>query len=273
MQNWFDDPFVQSAVLPFLVALVVAVVLGRVAPRWGGLALVCGVLVTVQVMNLDMARLDSTTKIVLLGVAAAVLGLVRDRFAAERGWLPAVFFLVGAVAITWVTWPVLLRREGAPFWYLLAGAVAYVGWMWAASEFVRDDVHRCAVTAVAVGTATALCVVLGASAKLGQLGGAAAAAGGAYLAVALVNPSLAGGSVIALPATALGGLLGYAALVYARLPWYCLPAIALVPILARVPLPSGMSRWWRACILLATVSPAVIVAVVLAWRGAGPPPL
>lgn len=273
MQNWLNDPFVQSAVLPFLGALVVTALLGRIAPRWSGLALVCGVLVTVQVMNLDMARLDSTTKIVLLGVAAAVLGLVRDRVASGRGWIPAAIFLVGAAAIAWVIWPVLMRREGLAFWYLLAGAVVYSGWMWAASELVRDDVQRCAVTAVAVGTATALCVVLGASAKLGQLGGAVAAAGGAYLAVALVKPSLAGGSVMGLPATAFGALLGYAALVYAKLPWYCLPPIALIPALARVPVPSGLSRWWRVCILLAAVAPAVIVAVVLAWRGAGPPPL
>jgi len=273
MQNWLNDPFVQSAVLPFLVALVVTLLLGRIAPRWSGLALVCGVLVAVQVMGIDLARLDSTTKIVLLGVAAAVLGLLRDRFADDRGWIPVALFLLGAAAITWVIWPVLVRREGAPFWSLLAGAVAYVGWMWAASEFVRDDIHRCAVTAVAVGTATALCVVLGASAKLGQLGGAAAAAGGAYLAVSMVNRSLAGGSVMALPATAFGGLLGYAALLYAKLPWYCLPAIALIPVLARVPLSSGLSRWWRTCIVLAAVAPAVIVAVVLAWHGAGPPPL
>jgi len=273
MQNWLNDPFVQSAVLPFLVALVVALLLGRIAPRWSGLALVCGVLVAVQVMGIDMARLDSTTKIILLGVAATAFGLVRDRFAGDRGWIPVALFFVGAAAITWVIWPVLFRRDGAPFWYLLAGGVAYSGWMWAASESVRDDVQRCAVTAVAVGTATALCVVLGASAKLGQLGGAVAAAGGAYLAVAMVNPALAGGSVMALPATAFGALLGYAALVYAKLPWYCLPAIALVPMLARVPLPSGLSRWWRACIILVAVAPAVIVAVVLAWHGAGPPPL
>jgi hypothetical protein len=273
MQNWLNDPFVQSAVLPFLVALVVALLLGRIAPRWTGLALVFGVMATVQVMGIDVAHLDSTTKIVLLGVVAAAFGIARDRFSVERSWIPVALFVVGAVAITWVIWPVLLRRDGAPFWYLLAGAVTYAGWMWAASEFVRHDVHRCAVNAVAVGTATALCVLLGASAKLGQLGGAVAAAGGAYLVVAMVNPALACGSVMALPTTAFGALLGYAALVYARLPWYCLPAIALIPVLARVPLPSGLSRWWRTCIILVAVTPAVIVAVVLAWRGAGPPPL
>ena len=74
MQNWLNDPFVQSAVLPFLVALVAALLLGRIEPRWSGLALVCGVLVAVQVMGIDLARLDSTTKIVLLGVAATAFG-------------------------------------------------------------------------------------------------------------------------------------------------------------------------------------------------------
>jgi hypothetical protein len=64
-----------------------------------------------------------------------------------------------------------------------------------------------------------------------------------------------------------------AAVHYASLPWYSLAPLALIPLLARLPLPAGRSRF--SAILLASIYmlPAAAAAILITWRVAGAPPL
>jgi hypothetical protein len=275
MDDWLSNPVVQAALVPFVVSMLGTALFMRVAPRWSGLGLILGFGAAMWlILGLELSPLTSTRKIAVLGLLAGVTGVLLDLLQPRRAWTAAVLFAGGAIAIVWVIWPVLSRREGIEMWTLTLGAVAYVGSLSAVSEILRGDSLRAGSAALMLGLASSLAAVLGASAILGQFGGAVAAASGAYLCLAVLRRVPFAGYNLALPAGLVCALIGYSATVYAKLPWYSLPVIATIPFLAAwMPVPFRSPRWFQSIIILAALSPAVVMAVFLAWRGAGPAPL
>ncbi|HHM05521.1 MAG TPA: hypothetical protein ENJ19_07235 [Gammaproteobacteria bacterium] len=269
-----QDPAFQSGIAPLLTALAAGLLLKRAPWYWAGITLVGGFAVTVALtVGFQFSPLSSTRKIILLGFGAAAVGLALDLYPYGRRWLPAVLFAAGAGAALWMLWPVLQRRGGSAFWMLALTAPLYAGWCAAAFEGLRGQATRLASGAAALALGTGLCALFGASALLGQLGlGLGAAAGGLWL-ISVLGREARLGSVAALSAGLLCGLLGVAATVFAKVPWYSLAVLALVPALVRVPLPLWLPRLAQGFAVFLPAAVAAAAAVLLTWQTAGAPPL
>jgi hypothetical protein len=277
MTDLLANPAIQAGIAPFVVALVLALVLRPLGWFWSGLALAAGVLATVQLtVGIQFLPLTSSTrKITMLILAAPLVGLAADllSFARARRLLRWLLASVAAAAVLWVVWPVLLRKEGLMLWAFAGGVLAYVLWLVAWSEVLRDDSLRAGACAVALGFGTGGAALLGATAFYGQLGISLGASAGALLLVSAFSSRIRLGSVVTFSAALLAGAFGVAAVMLSSLPWYCLLPMLAVPLLVRLPLPVTWPRWLQAALagLLAALPAAATVAMT--WRISGPPPL
>ncbi len=273
MNELLNNPAFQSGLLPFLVALGVAWGLRGRGWVWSGLGFAVGYFASVYVvMGMPQWPLTSARKIVVLGAAAVLLGLLLDGLAVSRRGAVVVAVVTALGAAAWLVWPVAARREGMEFWTLPGVATLYAAWLSASMAALRGRPPQAALAALMLGLGTGLSAILGASALLGQLGIAVAAAAGAGVLLLLMGRPLDLGYSHALPAALLSALTGIAAIVYASLPWYSLAPLVLAPLLVRIPL-AGSSAGWRGIILPGLMAlPAAAAAVALAWWQAGPPP-
>jgi hypothetical protein len=274
MDELLANPVIQTAVVPFFVALIAGAILNRFGWYWAGLTVVTGFVACAWlVMDLKLFPLSSTRKIVMLGLVAVVAGIVLDVYAGRRRFIPPVLFVSGIIAASWVIWPVLNRREGAEFWLLAIGASIYAGWLMMAMERLRDWPLRAGTAALSLGIGTGVSAVMGASALLGQLASSIGAASGAYLLLTLFVPKQPAGSLLTIPVALLCSLLAIAGYVYATLPWYVLPLLAIIPLLACVPLPEQKPTWIKIALLVSATLPAAIASIFVAWWIEGAPPI
>lgn len=274
MHEILENPAIQAGILPFAVALFLGLLLKRLGWYWTGLALMAGFITTVYlVAGFQFQPWSSTRKIIALGLGAGGLGLLLDIYPWSRRWLPMVLFIGAGAAALWLTWPVLQRREIVELWSLGVGSVLFAGWCAAAMESLRSKPVQAASTAVALGLGTGLVVLLGASALLGELGLAIGAAAGALWILVTFTRKTELGSLAMLPAGVLSGLIGIGGHVYAKVPWYSLAVLALVPVCARVPLSSKWPRWLQALVSMMLASAPAGLAVWLVWRIAGGVPI
>ncbi len=272
MNELLNNPAFQSGLLPFVVALAAAWLLRGLGRFWAAVGFAAGYFASVYVvMGVPHWPLTSTRKIVVLGAAAVLLGVLLDVLAVSRRTLALWALAVGLGGAAWLVWPVAARREGLAFWSLLLPAAAYAGWLATALADLRARAPEAAVAAMMLGLGTGLSAILGASALLGQLGIAVGAAAGACL-LLLCFRALSLGAGFMLPAVLLSALTGVAAVVYASLPWYSLAPLALTPLLARIPLAGGGGGLRHILLRGFTILPAAVAAVAVAWWRAGPPP-
>lgn len=269
MNSLLALPEVQSGVVPFVAALVIALALRPSGWVWSGLALTAGFYASAYIVEsgFSFSPLTSTRKLLLAGLVATGMGLLADLLPGRRRHYLIVAFgvLAGGVGL-WLVEPLLSRQQGPAFWLLAAGAFLYPAWHAAWSEVLRADAVRAATAGWVLGLATAACVILGASARLGQLSIGLGVAAGAFWLVVVFAGGLRSGSLLALPAAVLGSLLGLSGATYAQTPWYSLAPLALVPVLAGVPLPSRWPHWAQGILLAAITVPAGALAVLLAWQ-------
>jgi hypothetical protein len=273
MSAWLNHPAVQSAAIPFVVAFVVAWLLRPHGGALAGLgwAIACGVAVYL-IAGFQWSPLTSTRKIIVAGAAAVVLGLLVEfglRGRPARYWLLALF---GAGTALWLIWPLVLNKHGRELWLFAVPAAAYAAWMVAGLESLNSRPVNLVAGSLALSAATAFSALLGASALLGQLGGAVAAAAGAYAVVFLASGEFEPRSVFSTPVAASSALIGLAAMAYAKLPWTALAALAAIPLLAQLPLPRSWGVLPRGLLALLYTVPAAAIAVALTWRVTGPPP-
>jgi hypothetical protein len=270
-----SQPALQSSLIPFCAALAMAVLLLAGARRWAGLAVLVGFYAAVYLIaGFEFAPLTSTRKILLLGLAAIPVALVLDALRKKaRVGSSALFWLAGA-ALLWVVWPVVQREE-----LRAALALGGMGAIYAvlvtsfASDLAAKPRHAgVALLTMSLGTGGA--ALMGASALIGQLGLALGAATGAWLLLAMWKPAMGAGNTLTLPVGFLNALLGYSAFVYARLPWFALLPLGLIPLVARFVAPDTKVASWRQTLwLVLLASPLAALAVFLAWWVEGAPPL
>lgn len=273
MSAWLNHPAVQSALIPFVIAFVVAWLLRPHGGALAGLALAiaCGVAVYL-IAGFHWMPFTSTRKVILAGAAAVALGLVIELFLrgrVSRYWLLALF---GAAAALWLIWPLALNKQGKELWLFSVPALAYAAWLAVGLEGLNARPVNLVVGSLALSVATAFAALLGASALLGQLGGAVAAATGAFAIVFLLSGEFEPRSVFSAPVAIASALLGIAAMAYARLPWTALAALAAIPLLAQIPVPRSWGVLPRGLLAALYTFPAAAVAIALTWRVTGPPP-
>jgi hypothetical protein len=262
-----NHPAVQGGAAPLVAAMVVALTLGRV--RLGGLAVVAAFATAVYfIAGFSFTPLTATRKIILLGLAAPVVGLLADfAFKPKRGGY-ALFALAGGAAALWVFWPVLAQQETAQAWLLGGTAVFATAWMVGFSQlFLSEHPIRAGSAGLGLGLGSGIAATLGGSASYGMYGIALGAGAGAFLLQQIiVGRKTDAGATFTLPATLTAGLVASGAMVLAQLQWYVVLMLALIPVAARLPLPQRAQLWLQG--LLASIYTTVVAGAscALAWQ-------
>lgn len=272
MNELLSNPLFQSGVAPFVVSLLLGLILYRTVGFWAGVAVVAGFYISAWlVTDLKLFPLTSTRKIMLLGVVALVVGMFFDLYRSVPRWLAILFFGAGFVAAVWMVWPVFARGKGWEPWLMAGLGGVYVGWLLVSFVTLRDRAERATAGLLALAAGTGISALLGASALLGQLASAIAAAMAAYLLAGLFSSRLLAGGLLVVPTALLCGMLGLAAQVYAQLPWYTLLILAAIPLVARLPLPEGRPSWLKLMLLLLSLLPVAGGAIYVTWLQSGDP--
>ena len=270
MEAWLSDPMVQSSLAPFVVALIVAVALQPL--RLGGLAMAAAFLTTVYfVSGLTFTPLTATRKIVVLGLAAPVVGILADFAFKPTRVGAALLALAAAAGALWAFWPVLAQKPPAEAWTLGASAAVALAFMVGFGQlFLSADAVRAGAAGLGAGLATGAAAIISASASYGQYGIALGAGAGAFLLPQMIlGKKSAAGATFTLSAMLLAGLLAAGAMLLAKLPWYALLVLALVPAAARLPVPSLAPLWLQAVLLSLYCFAVGGLACYVAWPAAG----
>lgn len=263
----------QSGVAPFIASLLLGLILYRTVGFWAGISVAVGFYLTAWLItDLKLFPLTSTRKILLLGLVALGAGLIFDLYRNAPRWLLFLFFAAGFGAVVWIVWPVLMRKSDEwEIWMTVGLCGAYVGWLLVSFVTMRDKSGRATTGLLALAGGTGISALFAASALLGQLAGAIAAAMAGYLLAGLFSSRINAGALLVVPTALLCGLLGVAAQVYAKLPWYTLLILAALPLVARVPLPEDRPSWLKITLLLMCLAPVAGGAIYVTWLESGDP--
>lgn len=266
MQEFLQNPVIQSSLAPFAVALLAAALLFRV--RLAGLAAGAGFFATVWMMgNFGLTPLTATRKIVVVAAAAPVVGALADlAFRPTRATAPVLGVLFGAASV-WVFWSVLSRKTGLEAVLSTGGVALMVLAIVAFTVWLQDQPVRAGATGLFLGLGAGFGAVLGASVLLGQYGMALGAACGGFLLLTMIlGKKVAAGATFTLIASVAASLIAAGAVLLAKLPWASLAALALIPLAVRLPLPEKTPAWIQAIVAsLYALVPAAL-ACALAWQ-------
>jgi hypothetical protein len=267
LENFFAHPAVQAGVAPFAAALLVVMLLHRL--RLGGLAVVAAFLTTYYlVAGFTFSPLTVTRKIALLAIAAPVVGMLAD-FAFKPTRIGAVVLaLAGAAGALWAFYPVLSQKAAAEAWLMGASALVSIAWVVGFSQIALSE-HplRAGAAGLALGLGVGVAAIFGASATYGSDGIALGAASGAFLLPQLISGKRSfAGSTFTLSVTLTAGLLAAGTMILAKLPWYAVLVLALIPVAARLPVPERAPAWLQAFLLSLYGFTVAGVAWFLAWH-------
>lgn len=296
MQDLLTHPAIQSAVVPFVTALAIMLLLRKRGDVAFGLAIIGGFCATVTMtMGLDFQPLSSTRKIVLVSLGLPFLlpllallwqktSIIGERWQADISIGVPTLLLVSA--INWVIWPVLSRQEVSEAWLLVVQGSAYVGFVGAAFLFIAslkrpEKSMAQGLGALSLGLGTAVTSMIAASALYAQLAfsvvaAVAATVGSVWLMRLFRQPSTTAqygvgylGPFGLFAAVVSLALIGASATVYAQLPVLVLLCLAAIPVLAGWS-PINVQRPWQRLLVTSLLALLPVVpAVWLAWRAAG----
>jgi len=273
LQEWLHEAWVAHGLVPFLAALVVAELFNRL--RLSGLAITAGIATAVYLgaraaFNTTPATHDQ--RMVVLVLAAAVLGLVLDLAPKARRPVAALIALAAPVAVIWTTWPTVTLENWLAVIAPAGLGMLYAAWTAGTLTLLADAPERAGALGVGLGGAVGACAMLAGSTFGATLGYAAAAASGAYLLIQILsNERLSCGTVLTLPLAVVCGLVPPANVLMAGLSWYLLPILAVVSALALIPLSERLQVRVRALLCLAICAAAGAGAGALAWMVIGAP--
>jgi hypothetical protein len=270
VNDLLNHPAIQGGVAPFVAALIVVLVLGRV--RLAGLAVVVAFCTAVYLISgFGFTPLTATRKIVLLALTAPAIGILVD-FAFKPTRLgTAILALAAGLATLWVFWPVLQQKDLKIALLMGGGAAVCVAWLvgFSLAALCAHPV-RAGAAGLGLGIGVGVSAVLGASALYGEYGISLGAAAGAFLLPQMLGgKKYEAGATFMLPLALTGGLLAAATLILAQLPWYSLLALAFIPLAARLPAPEKSPLWIQAVAVSACTLAVAAAAIALTWQSAG----
>jgi hypothetical protein len=270
LRELLNHPAVQAGLAPFLVALFTAELLQRI--RLSGLAIIAGFAITIYLAsNFTTQPVSAPQKIVLLGWLSALLAMLLTLLHAR--WFSWLLPVLGSAAAIWTAQRVLQQQEPQTVLLWGAGCAAYVAVLVGIMDKLENDSLRAAGAATALGIGTGAAALVGASALLGQFGLALGSAAAAHLLIQMIsNQPLPTGRTFTLPLALIAGLTGCVAVLNARLPWYALPILAAIPLVAwLMPLPRQSQRIQGLLLVMLTFAIAG-GAIFVTWRVAGDVP-
>ena len=276
MDNLLTNPAIQSGILPFVVAFVALAVFRRLGALGVALSFALAYLCSVYfTMGLQIIPLNSTRKLLLIAIAALVLGLLWEKSALRKSWLLSISSGLFGSAILWVIWPILNNQSGLNLALVPIATIIYVSWLNSLTQSIPKTNGLPAIILCTLGFGTGISAMLGASALLGQLAITVGASLGALIIWQFIQRNLTTGSGLILSATWLVGSIGIAAVAYAQLPWYSLIPLALLPLSFFIPpiarLASGQNRLIAMAISLTIGFIFAGIAALITWQSAGDP--
>ncbi|NOY71499.1 MAG: hypothetical protein GXP14_03855 [Gammaproteobacteria bacterium] len=273
MVELLNNPIIQSGIGPFFIAIISAWLLRHLGWLWAGLGFAIAYTCSVYwVIGLQFTPITSTKKIVLLGLAAVIVGLILDYLQPQRLIKLLIITLGATAASVWLVWPVAMRQSGLELYQFMAYPALYVTWLSLFLTSIENtSPEEDASISCLLGFTTGVLALLAASALLGQLGIAIGAAAGAYILLSFSSKPLKLGLNFTYPIAILCGLISITAVVYAKLPWYSLIPLALIPLVSYLPAGMAAHPFKRSLILAAMSTPLLASAIFLTWRTTGAP--
>ncbi len=266
MDQFLSKPEVQSAVMPFILGFVLYFGLRKVTAVAWLWAVFAAFLISASLINgLTITPLTGTRKIILLILASFILvGFIQHLIPSTK-IRRTIIPILSIGALLWVFWKIVLRMEAVDMVIFLSASIALILWLiWTFERINQDEAHfQGAGFSLLLGTG--LSAAVGASALLGQLAlSLSAASGGAFLAWVLigkmVNSKNPAGST--LPYALSAALLGLAAVIFARVPWYALIALATIPFVTSY-MPNQLNT--RFSNALISSLPGLLIALATAY--------
>lgn len=269
MLEWLNNPIVYSGIASFFAALFVAKLFSYI--RLSGLAVIAAFCATVYfIADFNFESLTIINKIILAGLVSAAIAPLLDLISSHTRLIRYVIILACSSVVIWVFWSVLQRKEWMELFILSVGLVSYIVLLGILLDRFAAAPIRASASCMGLGVSIGVSTLLSASALLGQMGFAIALAGGAYLLLQFFgNRVLPCGRALTLPLTVLCGLIAPAAMVLAKLPWYCLPLFLLVPVFAHIPMPGSWSLRWQVVLLSLLTLMSAAIPVLLIWHESG----
>lgn len=267
LQELLNHPAVQAGLVPFLAALVTAELFQRI--KLSGLAIIAGFAATVYLASdFNFEPLTASRKIVLAGLLCALFALPLSLLKAR--WVGPLLAVLGGAVAVWVALRILQQQQTLPMLLWGAGCAAYVAILVWGMDKLENEPMRAANAATALGIGTGGAALVGASGLLGQFGLAIGAAAAAHLLIQMIsNQPLPAGRSFTLPVALILGLTGCMAVLSAQLPWYALPVLAGIPLVAWL-LPLFKQAVWMQSLVLALATFAFATGTIyLAWNVAG----
>ena len=267
MDQLLSRPEVQSALVPFVIALLAYLGLRKITGTAWLWALLAAFLASAALINgLIATPLTGTRKIILL-VIAAIFIAATFRWVIPGNSLQRRFTtIISGISLLWVFWAVVSRMDSAAMVLFLAGSISLVLALEYLFVRVIDKPAQLHSAGFSLLLGVGLAATAAASALLGQLALAlAAASGGAFLGWILTGSTPAKQStqpIVVLPYIMAPALLGVAAVIFARLPWYALIPLTAIPLVVGLVPQKAESRLLRA--ILSSL-PGLIIALAVAF--------
>jgi len=269
MEQILSRPEFQSAVVPFVIALLVYFGLRKISAQAWLWAVFAAFLASVLLINgITVTPLTGTRKIILLVLTSFIAAALLPRLLSRANLQRAVATGAAVLALLWVFWTVLARMEVGAIALFLAGSIGLALWLLFLFDQLAHHDARLHAAGFSLLLGVGLSATAAASALLGQLALAlSAASGGAFLAWVLFanedGKEATKPSIATLPYVLAPLLLGLAAVIFARLPWYALLALAAIPLSVNLLPLKPDSRFLSA--LLSSLPGLVIAIAVGFW--------
>jgi hypothetical protein len=137
-----------------------------------------------------------------------------------------------------VFWTILAQKPPAQAAIYGIGIAAFVLATVALTMTLHAEPIRAGAAGLGLGLGAGIGAIIGASALIGLYGIALGAASGGFLLLAMIlGKRVVAGASFTLAASVIASLLAAAAMLLAKLPWYSLPVLALIPLAVRLPVP------------------------------------
>ena len=267
MEQLLSRPEIQSAVVPFVIAFVAYLGLRKItAAAWLWALLVAFLASAALINGLVVTPLTGTRKIILLVIASFIAAALLHWVLRSDNLQRRFTTIISQVALLWVFWAVVGRMDSAAMVFFLVGSISLV--LVSEHLFVRviDNPAQLHGAGFSLLLGVGLSATAAASALLGQLALAlAAASGGALLGWVLSGSTSRQQTrqpIAVLPYLMAPALLGVAAVLFARLPWYALIPLTSIPLAVSLVPQKSESRFVNA--LLASL-PGLVIALGVAF--------
>ena len=260
MEDLLAHPWVQGGLGPLAAGIAAALVLSPL--RLSGLAAACGFFAAVYLTG----ELEFEKKLLTVALAAALLGALADVAFRPTRTAGIVLGIVFGIAAFWIFVTIIGQMPAQRLVLYALGVTVLVAAAVAFSVLSQGEPLRAGAAGMGLGLATGILALLGGANLLGLWGFGLAAGSAGFLLVALIlGPRVVAGASFTLSIGVIGAALTAAVVLQSGLRWYYAAALALVPLVVRLPAPR--SRPGEAVVALFYALAVGGGVCVLVWMG------